>query len=38
MKVIHLNVTKEGPVTAGDIECDSDVEIINKDLVIANVA
>ena len=38
MKVIYLNVTKEGPVTAGDIECDSDVEIINKDLVIANVA
>ena len=38
MKAIHLNVTKEGPVTAGDIECDSDVEIINKDLVIANVA
>ena len=38
MKVIHLNVTKEGPVTAGDIECDSDVEIINKDLVIAYVA
>ena len=38
MKVIHLNVTKEGPVTAGDIECDSDGEIINKDLVIANVA
>lgn len=38
IKVIHLNVTKEGPVTAGDIECDSDVEIINKDLVIANVA
>lgn len=38
MKVIHLNVTKEGPITAGDIECDSDVEIINKDLVIANVA
>lgn len=38
MKVIHLNVTKEGPVTARDIECDSDVEIINKDLVIANVA
>lgn len=37
-KTIRLNVTTEGPVTAGDIECDSDVEIINKDLVIANVA
>ena len=38
VKTIHLNVSKEGPVTAGDIECDSDVEIINKDFVIANVA
>ena len=38
VKTIKLNATKEGPVTAGDIECDSDVEIINKDLVIANVA
>lgn len=37
-KTIRLNITTEGPVTAGDIECDSDVEIINKDLVIANVA
>ncbi len=36
-KVIKLNVNKEGPVTAGDIVCDADVEIINKDLVIANV-
>ena len=38
VKVVRLNITKEGPVTAGDIECDSDIEIINKDLVIANVA
>ena len=38
IKTIKLNVSKEGPVTAGDIECDSDVEIINKDLVIANIA
>ena len=38
VKTIKLNVSKEGPVTAGDIECDSDVEIINKDLVIANLA
>lgn len=37
-KVIRLNITEEGPVTAGDIECDADVEIINPDLVIANVA
>jgi len=38
VKTIYLHATNEGPVTAGDIECDSDVEIINKDLVIANVA
>ena len=38
VKTVHLNVSTEGPVTAGDIECDSDIEIINKDLVIANVA
>ena len=37
-KIIRVNATKEGVVTAGDIECDADVEIINKDLVIANVA
>ena len=38
VKTVHLNISNEGPVTAGDIECDSDIEIINKDLVIANVA
>ena len=38
VKTVHLNDSTEGPVTAGDIECDSDIEIINKDLVIANVA
>ena len=38
LKTVKINVTKEGPVTAGDIEHDSDVEIINPDLVIANVA
>ena len=37
-KIIRINATSEGVVTAGDIECDADVEIINKDLVIANVA
>ena len=36
--VIRLITDKEGVVTAGDIECPSDVEIINKDLVIANIA
>ncbi len=37
-KIVRLNITKEGPVTAGDIERDADIEIINPDLVIANVA
>lgn len=37
-KIVTLNVTEEGVVTAGDIICDADVEIINKDHVIANVA
>ena len=37
-KTIRLNVSKEGPVTAGDIEKDSDIEILNPDKVIANLA
>ena len=37
-KIVRINATKEGPVTAGDIEHDADIEIINPDLVIANVA
>ena len=37
-KVIRINKTSEGVVTAGDIEHDADIEIINKDLVVANVA
>ena len=37
-KVVRINATKEGPVTAGDIEHDADIEIINPDLVLANVA
>ena len=36
-KVLHLSVSKEGPVTAGDIEPNADIEIINPDLVIANL-
>lgn len=36
-KVIRLSVTKEGPVTAGDIEKDADIEIMNPDLVICNL-
>ena len=37
-KVITLKKSTEGPVTAADIEADSDIEIINKDHVIANLA
>lgn len=36
-KVITLVTNKEGVVTAGDIECPSDVEIINKDQEIATI-
>ena len=38
MKVVRINATTEGPVTAGDIDHDADIEIINPDLVIANVS
>ncbi len=37
-KIIRLFADKEGAITAGDIECDPDVEIVNKDLVIAHIA
>lgn len=37
-KVIRLSVSEERVVTAADIETDSDVEIINKDQVIATLA
>ncbi len=36
-KVIRLYADKEGTVTAGDIEIDADLEIVNPDLVIANL-
>ena len=36
-QVITLISNKEGVVTAGDIECPSDVEIINKDQEIATI-
>ena len=36
-KIIRLYADKEGTVTAGDIERDADIEIINPDLVIANL-
>lgn len=37
-KTIRLNAKNEGPVTAGDIEHDADIEILNPDKVIANLA
>lgn len=33
-KFVKLKITKQGPITAADIEPDSDIEIINKDLVL----
>ena len=37
-KTVRINTTKEGEITAGDIECDADVEVINKDKVIATLS
>lgn len=36
-KVMRLTADKEGTITAGDIEHDADIEIINPDLVICNL-
>ena len=36
--ILKLYSDKEGVVTAGDIEENADVEIINKDQVIATIA
>ena len=36
-KVIRLKGNKEGALTAGDIEHDQDLEIVNPDLVICNL-
>ena len=36
-KVIRLSASKEGAVTAGDIDKDADIEIVNPDLVICNL-
>ena len=36
-QTLTLNIDKEGEVTAGDIECPADVEIINKDQFICTV-
>ena len=37
-KVVRINTTKEGEITAGDIEHDADIEIINTDKVICTVS
>ena len=37
-KLIILDASKEGEVTAKDIEHDADIEIVNEDLVIATLA
>lgn len=37
LKTIRLHADTEGPVTAGMIERDADVEVINTDLVICNL-
>lgn len=37
-KIAYIEKSGEGVVTAGDISVDSDIEILNKDLVIANLS
>ena len=37
-KVVRINTSKEGEITAGDIEHDADIEVINKDKVIATLS
>lgn len=36
-RVVKVTADKAGPVTAGMIECDASIEIINKDLVLATL-
>ena len=36
-ETIKLSASKEGPVTAKDIECSSDIEILNPDQVITHI-
>ncbi|MBR1413795.1 MAG: DNA-directed RNA polymerase subunit alpha [Bacilli bacterium] len=36
-KILRLSKNTEGPVTGADFEQDSDIEIINKDLVLCNL-
>ena len=37
-KVVRIYTSKEGEITAGDIEHDADIEVINKDKVIATLS
>ena len=37
-KIVRINTDKEGVITAGDIEHDADIEVINSDKVIATLA
>ena len=37
-KVVRINTTKEGEITAADIEHDADIEVINGDKVICTLA
>lgn len=37
-RVLNINVSREGAVTAADIECEGDVEIVNPDLHIATLS
>ena len=37
-KVVRINTTKEGEITAGDIEHDADIEVINPDKVICHLS
>ena len=36
-KVAYIDITREGPVTAADIKCDADIEILNPELHIATL-
>ena len=37
-KVVRINTTKEGEITAADIEHDADIEVINPDKVICHLS
>ncbi len=37
VKILRIEATEAGPITSGDIICDSDVEILNTDLHIATL-